>query len=150
MTTQEIAYLDVLPEIELGTFQDDVSAAVDVANQQLTERPLHGKTVTIETGRVKIGVDTNAPFCLDGATFSVLHLLRIFYLLRSPAYERIGIADFVPQMLTPRTITKPATYEEFSAVLEEACRWATSQPPEVKVANLQTLLHKLKLMHCCP
>lgn len=71
-------------------------------------------------------------------------MIRIFFVVGPPAYDSIGLADFVPAVSDNGSYRVPRV-ERFPVVLDRVNAWLTQQRPSgFRLTNIQTLLYKQK------
>ncbi|XP_055355752.1 uncharacterized protein LOC129601063 [Paramacrobiotus metropolitanus] len=148
---QQIGYYNIMPSVRVGVFSVDTAERLDTliaqANTLFATNPIQGSIRTIETVPLRVGANGVDPDCTAwterGSTSETfIYMLRIFYETGPPQYESIGIADFVPGVLSEGGLMGRPVLERFPQVLSKAHQWLLSQTPHLRVANVQTLYYK--------
>ncbi|OQV21390.1 hypothetical protein BV898_04599 [Hypsibius exemplaris] len=148
---QQIGYFNILPSVQVGFFNTEVSHRLDSlihqTNEMFATNPIQGRIITIETVSLKVSSNGTDPDCTSwtergaGST-TFAYMLRIFYIQGPPAMELIGVADFVPGVLGEGGLFSRPVLEPFPQVLGKAHQWLLQQSPAFRLVNVQTLLHK--------
>lgn len=126
---------------------DDLGPMYSKLNDELIDHPLEGPVLTVET--VSVQLDRNrwdgSPICVDDSLWPICYrhhtffFTRIFYYFQCPAYEQIGAADFLPDMLQG-TLQKTGLpqYTTLPFVIKKLNTWL-HQVKDIRIINIQTL-----------
>ncbi|GAU96316.1 hypothetical protein RvY_07778 [Ramazzottius varieornatus] len=151
---QQIGYYNILPSVSVGWVSASASERLDTliakTNTLFMTNPIQGRIITIETVTLKVKNGTTQPDVTawterGGVNEYYAHMLRIFFVMGPPAYETIGMADFVPGVLNEGSLFSRPKVETFPAVLGKVSSWLMQQQPlGFRLTNVQTLLYKQK------
>ncbi|XP_066293714.1 uncharacterized protein [Branchiostoma lanceolatum] len=150
----KIGYLNVVPGSTNtgGVFQfpdfEPFGQTINRLNGLLKETPIPGRILNLETRDMKYhgtwthqGVDPDRSCWTQSGETTTMYLfvIRVFYLLGPPVPEEIGVADFVPEMISPpQGIFSNPQFENFSSVMTKARSWAESHLRTVRLINIQS------------
>ncbi|XP_035685001.1 uncharacterized protein LOC118421664 [Branchiostoma floridae] len=151
---QQIGYLNVVPGSTNtgGVFQfpdfEPFGQTINRLNGLLKETPIPGRILNLETRDMKYhgtwthqGVDPDRSCWTQSGETTTMYLfvIRVFYLLGPPVPEEIGVADFVPEMISPpQGIFSNPQFENFPSVMTKARSWAEGHLRTVRLINIQS------------
>ncbi|XP_055355758.1 uncharacterized protein LOC129601068 [Paramacrobiotus metropolitanus] len=150
---QQIGYYNIMPTIQMGRDVDintteRLDTLIDQSNATFATTPIQGSILTIETIALRVsrtkGVDPDCTAWTErGAKKeSFIYMLRLFFETGPPQYESIGIADFVPGVLSEGRRSERPLLQRFPHVLSKAHQWLLTQSSAMRAVNVQTLLYK--------
>ncbi|XP_054709337.1 uncharacterized protein LOC129219042 [Uloborus diversus] len=150
---REIGFINIVPEerSEKGRFSTSFERLQDVIskfNSKITENPIPGRIVTIESQEMKM--TTMGEFDPDQSNWEergnmnkrFIFIIRIFFEIMNGIPEEIGVADFSPDVVKKRGIFSLPEYEPFSNVVKKASDWC-AQHTGLKFVNAQSLEIKI-------
>ncbi|XP_076312878.1 uncharacterized protein LOC143226172 isoform X2 [Tachypleus tridentatus] len=152
---QQIGYLNLVPEVTgtsgfwgFPTFET-LNSLLARFNSSLRSNPLPGRVLTVESKEMKIpnfsSFDPDRSFWSEHGDRQrhFLFNIRIFYEKGPPTSEEIGVADFVPAILSEGGIFTLPTFEQFSSVISKASQWCAQQEG-IRFCNVQSVEIKMK------
>lgn len=132
---------------------EGLKTTMEKLNNELKSEPVGGTILNVECAVIKaaegferLEVDpNNTVFHENGGKLRrYTQIIRIFYVIGSPAQETIDLVDVIPKVTHKPGMGTPAKFESYDEAMERLSRNPPSELREGRVVNLQTLFPQYK------
>jgi len=153
----EIGYMNVIPKCIDSTgmsrkypIYENLPETYAAVNAYLSDSPLEGRIITIETVGLKLPrnhwdgpeVDPDQTFFIDEYLRHVLYITRIYFVYGAPEEELIGAQDFLPDFVhAPRWYSIYGIYPKYrplGSAMQKIKDWIQSAR-NIRITNVQCL-----------